>query len=80
MVLEQFYRQTYANWTDEPIPALKGKTPRQAIRSKAGRRDVVELLRSYEYGEREQAERQRRDPVDLSFLWEELGISKERER
>ena len=77
-ILEQFYRQTYANWTDEPIPALKNKTPRQAIRSKAGRREVVELLRSYEFGEREQAETQRRDPIDLSFLWEELGISDER--
>ena len=79
-ILEQFYRQNYANWADEPVPALKDKTPRQAIRSKAGRREVVELLRSYEYGEREQAEMQRRDPVDLGFLWEELGISTERER
>ncbi len=77
-ILEQFYRQTYANWADEPIPALKNKTPRQAIRSKAGRREVVEILRSYEFGEREQAETQRRDPIDLSFLWEELGISDER--
>jgi hypothetical protein len=77
-ILEQFYRQTYANWADEPIPALKGETPRQAIRSKAGRREVVELLRSYELGEREQAEMQGRDPVDLGFLWKELGISKVR--
>ena len=77
-ILEQFYRQTYANWTDEPIPALKNKTPRQAIRSKAGRREVVELLRSYEFGEREQAETQRRDPIDFSFLWEELGLSDKR--
>jgi len=77
-LMEQFYRQNYANWADEPIPALKNETPRQAIRSKAGRRDVVELLRSYEIGEREQAEMQKRDPVDLSFLWKELGISDDR--
>jgi hypothetical protein len=77
-IVEQVYRQTYANWADEPIPALKNKTPRQAIRSKAGRRDVVELLRSYQHGEREQSEAQGRKPVDLGFMWEELGISDER--
>jgi len=77
-ILQQFYQQTYANWADEPVPALKDKTPRQAMRSKAGRREVVELLRSYEFGEREQAELQRRQPCDLAFLWHELGLSDER--
>ena len=76
-MMQQVYRQTYANWADEPIPALKNKTPRQAMRSKAGRREVIELLRSYEFGEREQAERERREPCDLSFLWDELGLSDE---
>jgi hypothetical protein len=66
----------YAKWADEPIPFLSGKTPRQAIRSKAGRIEVVELLRTYETGEKRQAEAQGRDPVDFGFLWEELGIER----
>lgn len=56
--------------------ALPGKTPRQAVRSKAGRDDVLELLRTYETNERRQSEAQDRDSVDLGFLWEELGLER----
>jgi hypothetical protein len=75
---EQMYRGMYRNWADEPIPALDGRTPRQAIRTKEGRREVVELLRSYEIGELQQAEQQGREPVGLGFLWDELGIVREK--
>ncbi|MFQ5790172.1 MAG: SEC-C metal-binding domain-containing protein [Acidobacteriota bacterium] len=73
----QIYRQMYAKWADEPIPMLHGSTPREAIRSEAGRREVVELLRSYEVGEREQARRDARAPFDFGFLWDELGLNRE---
>jgi hypothetical protein len=75
-LVENLHRQMYANWADEPIPYLKGKTPRQAIRSKAGRMEVIELLRTYEIGERKEAEEQRRAPADFGFLWDELGLER----
>ena len=71
---QRLYRRIYENWADEPIPALRGKTPRQAIRSPQSRREVAELLRSYEVEERRQSAGAGRDPVDFSFLWEEVGL------
>ena len=38
----------YAAWVDEPIPALQGKTPRDAVRSPAGREKVDALLKDIE--------------------------------
>ncbi len=35
-ILEEAVRRSYANWADEPIPALGGKTPRHAIVTPAG--------------------------------------------
>jgi hypothetical protein len=72
----QVYRQIHARWADEPIPLLKDRTPREAIQDEAGLEDVVELLRSYEIGERQRAERERRKPVDFLFLWESLGLDR----
>ncbi len=37
----------YMGWLDESIPALGGQTPRQACRTKDGRRRVARLIRSY---------------------------------
>lgn len=53
--IEQALRRSYAGWADEPMPALAGKTPRQAIASAAGLERVKGLLRSYEQGEAEMA-------------------------
>jgi hypothetical protein len=75
-LVAQVYRQIHARWADEPIPLLEHRTPREAIRDEAGLRDVVELLRSYEMGERDRAEREGRSPVDFLFLWESLGLDR----
>lgn len=34
-------------WPDEPVPALGGLTPREAMRTERGRRQVEDLLRSF---------------------------------
>ena len=47
------------------------------IRTAEGRREVVELLRSYEKRELRQAEKQDRPPVSLDFLWEELALRRD---
>lgn len=75
-LIEGVIRKTYANWCDEPIPALSNKTPRQAIQTSAGLERVKGLLRSYQAGEKEQAIQQGRPEVSYEFLWIELGIKR----
>ena len=72
--IEKVLRRTYANWSDEPIQALGGKTPRQAIATATGRERVRGLLRSYEAGEKVQAAQQGRREISYGFLWEALGL------
>ncbi len=74
--IEQVIRRSYANWADEPIPALDRKTPRQAMQTAAGLERVKGLLRSYESGEAEMAAQQGRRAISYHFLWAELGIER----
>jgi len=74
-VVEQAIHRMYANWTDEPIPALDGKTPRQAIQTPAGSERVKGLLRGYEASERQQAQEHGRRVISYAFLWQALGIA-----
>ena len=57
------------------MPALQGRSPRQAARSRSVRvrRAVSELLKGIE----QQAERERRDrgtSFDPAWMWTELGL------
>lgn len=74
--IEKVLLRSYANWADEPIPALGGKTPRQAIGSPGGLERVKGLLRSYEDNESEMARSQGRRTISYQFLWDRLGISR----
>jgi hypothetical protein len=74
--IEQVLHRHYANWADETIPALGGRTPRQAIATPAGLERVKGLLREYEEGERLQSAAQGRPAVSYQFLWDALGISR----
>lgn len=74
--IEQVLHRHYANWADETIPALDGRTPRQAITTPAGLERVKGLLREYEEGERQQSAAQGRPAVSYQFLWDALGISR----
>jgi len=69
-------KRTYARWADEPIPALNGQTPRQAMQSAAGLERVKGLLRSYEDGEARTAAQQGRAEISYQFLWDELGLQR----
>lgn len=66
-VLDRHYR----GWPDEPVPALGGRTPREAVEDGAGRERVAALLRSFEEMEETKPEGQR---YDFTWLWKELGI------
>lgn len=44
--LQEMMDKHYISWLDTPLPALNGKTPRQACRTKAGRQEVTMLIRT----------------------------------
>ncbi|WGR63102.1 hypothetical protein E3U26_20630 (plasmid) [Paracoccus ferrooxidans] len=71
--LDKHYRETL----DAPIPALGGKSPRQAARTAAGREKVIDWLkmlenRSAANGEGSIAE------YDFGWMWVELGLQDHR--
>jgi hypothetical protein len=75
-LIEKLYRKQYAGMADRPIPALGDKTPRQALRVSGGERRVRLWLEGFERTERRMAEGQGREPVDLGFLWQEIGLER----
>jgi hypothetical protein len=75
-VILDFKRKHMENWPGMGLPALGGKTPRQAIRSNTGRQAVAQLLKEFEVHEQEN--RLRGEPfLDLTFLWHALGLKSE---
>jgi tetratricopeptide (TPR) repeat protein len=72
-IISGILEKHYANWPDTPLPALDGKTPREAAKTSDGRRQLAEVLKLIENGE----ERKRRDGeafYDISNLRKELGV------
>ncbi len=55
----------YADWPDQPLPALGGKTPRDAARTRRGRAQVDLLLRQFEHSEGRLPPGERFDISDL---------------
>jgi hypothetical protein len=69
-----FRRHYYhEQWLKDHIPALDGKTPRQAARSKRGREQLDALLKQIEYGE---SLLPQGDRFDVSELREKLGLTR----
>jgi hypothetical protein len=70
-LLLEFKERYYTDWLDQPIPALDGKTPREAVQTAEGRGRVDVLLKDIENKE------QRWQPetaTDVSRLRRELGL------
>jgi len=44
--LQEMMDKHYMGWLDTPLPALSGKTPRHACRTKAGRQEVTMLIQT----------------------------------
>jgi hypothetical protein len=71
-VVRQYKANHYEQWLDDPIPALGGKTPIQAARSKNARKQLDALLKDIEYHESQLPERER---FDVAVLRQKLGLS-----
>ncbi len=63
----------YSQWPDTSLPALDGKTPRQAARTKTGRRKVNEVLKTME-NSAGHAALKGQPAYDFSRIREELDI------
>jgi hypothetical protein len=71
----EFYEQHYREWPDTPLPALGGRTPREAAGLAESRPALVALLKDFE----SRAERQRRagrTAYDFRELWGKLGLAR----
>jgi len=65
-------KKHYADWADHPLPPLGGRTPREAVRTRAGREQVDLLIKDCENRESREPEGQR---YDFSVLRRELRLS-----
>ena len=73
--LHAYLDEHYRNTLDEPIPMLGGKTLREAVKTKAGRKEAVDWIKQLENLEhRRAAEEPGYKAYDTGWIWEELGI------
>ncbi len=70
-VLLEYKTTHYATWADDALPGLRGKTPRQAMKSSKGRREVDGILKEMENHEGRLPENER---YDFSVIRTELGF------
>ena len=70
--LDEHYRRTL----DEPLPALGGRTLRQAAKTKKGRREAIDWLKQLENVEYLRAAEQGQRAYDTRWTWQELGIER----
>ncbi|HSB82322.1 MAG TPA: SEC-C metal-binding domain-containing protein, partial [Candidatus Methylomirabilis sp.] len=72
-LLGQTLHRHFTAWLDQEIPALDGRTPRQAARDVLLRPKLIQLLREIENAQ--DRERQHGKPwYDAAWMWETLGI------
>ncbi|MCP4408079.1 MAG: DUF2384 domain-containing protein, partial [Gammaproteobacteria bacterium] len=70
-LLREVKERHYADWVDQPLPALDGKTPLEAVRTKAGKDQVDLLLKVFENHEARLPKSQQADFLNLR---KELGF------
>ncbi len=76
-ITRDYMNQHYRETLDAPVPALGGKSPRQAVRSAAGREKVIEWLKLLE----NRSAGHRGGPIadyDFGWMWAELGLQGQR--
>ena len=74
-IMREMLDQHYRGLLSQPIEMLDGKSPRQAVRSKAGRQKVVEWLKYLENASQRSAREGTMPACDFGWMWEKLGIA-----
>ena len=72
-LVQKVLAEHYRKWPDTPLPALDGKTPREAAATPQGRKALVDLLKMFENGE-ERKRRAGQPSYDMALLKAELGV------
>lgn len=73
-VIHGFLDDHYRRTLDDPVPALDGRTPRQAAKTKKGRAQVTDWLKRLENSEHRRAASQNQKPYDTAWIWRELKL------
>jgi hypothetical protein len=74
-MVRQFKERHYRDWSDEPLPALDGRTPRHAARLKTLRPRLIDLLKDVENREA-RAARPDNPPYDFGRIGRDLGLDR----
>jgi hypothetical protein len=74
--LEEAIRRHYEDWVDHPLPALDGKTPRQAAKDSHSRQNLIDLIREMEYMDQRRA-LPGYPPFDWNRMRRRLGLAEE---
>jgi hypothetical protein len=74
--LREMMERHWAGWMDEPIPALDGQTPRQAMRTKSGRQRLEVLIREAEIRDAKAVPAGLQQPI-IDNVRKELGLERE---
>lgn len=70
-ILREFKERHYREWLDLPVPALGGRTPREAARTEEGRKSALLLLKEMEHMENRLPTEER---FDFSAVRRALGL------
>ncbi|HSL18803.1 MAG TPA: SEC-C domain-containing protein [Methylomirabilota bacterium] len=73
-VVHEMLTKHYRSWLDEPIPALDGLTPRQAVADRDRRQQVISLLKGIEVDAHRRGPDDPMHGFDFAWLWRELGL------
>jgi hypothetical protein len=72
-ILTKFGERYYREWLDTSVPALSGKTPREAAKTAKGRRELAGVLKFFENAE--ERKRQRGEPfIAIARVRADLGL------
>lgn len=63
-------------WPEAELASLGGRSPLKAVKTEAGRRTVVEIIKHYENHLAHTARIAGENPSDSSFLWDAVGLSR----
>jgi len=72
-ILAKMIDEHYRRWLDMPLPALHGKTPREAVATPEGRAQVIDLLKTLQ-NDSEHGRQEGIPSCDVSKLKAELGV------
>lgn len=72
--VRQCMQQRLEDWIDSGIPALRGKTPRQAVRTERGRQQVIAMLKDQEHTAQRWPGGER---IDFAAIWRMLGLPRD---